>query len=362
MALDGGTDPPRDLDALEALLREAADRRYALALRTDTDAFRIANGEADGLPGVAVDVYGDDLVVHLADTPLDEGAILDAALRLGPTAVYVKRRPKDASHMREGDVEARAPREPVRGASVVVAPFIVEELGVPYEVDLGAGMSTGIFLDQRENRRRVREMAKGARVLNLFAYSGAFSVAAVRGGARETSSIDASANACAWARRNLALVDADEAHHTVTVADAFEALGGLAARRATFDLVILDPPSFSTTKNSRFTADGGYVALAASALRLVVPGGALLACTNHQGIVMAKFRRFLHEAAREAGIAIAQMKDLPPPEDFPPPPGKQPHLKSVLVRRAVFGSPGLPPERKAARPRPSNERLRSRKR
>ncbi len=266
-----------DLRRARSASFEAGRSKYALALRTDTDAFRIANGEADGLPGVAVDVYGDDPVVHLADTPLDEGAILDAALRLGPTAVYVKRRPKDASHMLKATSKlARL----AGGASVVVAPFVVEELGVPYEVDL-SGDVDGIFLDQRENRRRVREMAKGARVLNLFVPFGrVLGRRSARRRARNVLDRCLRERMCVGATKSRARRCRRGTPH----GDRRRCLRSArraAARRATFDLVILDPPSFSTTKNSRFTADG-VTSRSRQALCVSSPGGALLACTNHQ--------------------------------------------------------------------------------
>ena len=332
--LDRKTGDAPDVASVAGRMRAAADRRYGFFASGDTDAFRIVNGEGDGLPGVAVDIYGDELVVHLSDSPIAEDILLDAAASLGAEAVYVKRRPKDASRLSPTDVEQRAPKLPSRREVALPGPFVIEERAIPFEVDLGAGMSTGIFLDQRENRRRVAELAKGARVLNLFAYTGAFSVAAAKGGATTTLSVDASAPVCAWAERNLALVSADSRQHRAIAGDVFEVLKGMAKRGERFDLVILDPPSFSTTKASRFSADGGYVGLAAQAFGVVAAGGALLACTNHQGIVMAKFRRFLHEAARAAKVEVAQMKDLPAPEDFPPAPGKQAHLKSLLVRVA----------------------------
>ena len=114
-------------------------------------------------------------------------------------------------------------------------------------------------------------------------------------------------------------------------------LSRVAARGEPFDLIILDPPSFATTKQSRFSAEGDYRRVAALALRVLAPGGRLLACTNHRGIQRIKLRRYLHEAARDATREVVQMKDWPDPEDFPPAPGHEPHLKSVLV--TVAGRP-----------------------
>jgi 23S rRNA (cytosine1962-C5)-methyltransferase len=135
----------------------------------------------------------------------------------------------------------------------------------------------------------------------------------------------------AWARRNLDAVAADPALHETLEVDVIPWLDRVAPKGEPFDLVILDPPSFATTKQSRFSAADDYRDLAARALRVLVPGGRLLACTNHRGLARAKFRRFLHEAARATAREVAQMKDLPDPEDFPPEPGREPHLKSVLV-------------------------------
>lgn len=319
-------------DAIERALREAAERRYGIATLPQTTAFRIANGEGDGIGGVAVDIYGEYLVVSISSEEAERAreAILDAAARLGARGVYLKLRPKHASVIvdsRRGDF---APNAAVRGESAPES-FCIHELGLPFEVRLGDGLSTGIFLDQRENRRRVREQAKGKRVLNLFAYTGAFSVAAAAGGALETATVDVSRSVLEWARRNLDAIGADPKSHTLIETDALVWLKSAARGKDRYDLVILDPPSFATTKQTRFSAENDYRSTAALAMGVVAPGGRLLACTNHRGIVRAKLRRYLHEAAREAGRTVAQMKDLPAPVDFPPEPGREPAMKSVLV-------------------------------
>jgi len=117
----------------------------------------------------------------------------------------------------------------------------------------------------------------------------------------------------------------------VVRADALRWLKNEGRAGELFDLAILDPPSFATTKTSRFSAGDDYAALAASVLARLAPGGRLLACTNHRGTSKQRFRRSLHEAARLAKRAVAQMKDMPDPADFPADPGQEPHLKSVLV-------------------------------
>jgi 23S rRNA (cytosine1962-C5)-methyltransferase len=126
-------------------------------------------------------------------------------------------------------------------------------------------------------------------------------------------------------------VVADPAKHRVLEADVMKWLESGAKKDGPFDLVILDPPSFATTKYSRFSAESDYKKLAAMAMRVLSPGGRVLACTNHKGITNGKFRRVLQEAAREAGRTITQMKDWPEPEDVPAEPGKDIQLKTVFV-------------------------------
>ncbi len=324
---------PRDATGIEARMRAAAEARYPVARLPETTAFRVVNGAGDGLPGVDVDRYGDFFVVSLSgdEAVASREAVLDAAFALGPTGVYVKVRPKHASRIVDTRRDEVAPKLPVRGIAAP-DPLVVHELGLPFRTRLGDGLSTGVFLDQRENRRRVRELSKGARVLNLFAYTGAFTVAAVLGGARSSVTVDVSANVLAWARENLDALSADPKLHTCIDVDALAWLERVAPKGEPFDIVCLDPPSFATTKHSRFSAESDYQKLAALALRVVAPGGVLLACTNHRGIPRPKLRRKLHEAARDAGRQVVQMKDLPDPVDYPPEPGLECHLKSVLVR------------------------------
>lgn len=327
-----GTNALAKVEIIERRLREAAERRLGIARQPGTTCFRLANAEADGLPGVTVDRYGDFLVISLyeEDAVAAREMIFDAAKNLGATGVYVKNRPKHASRIVDGHKEEFAPKDPVRGAPHPES-FVVHEQTLPYEVRLGDGLSTGIFLDQRENRRRVREMAKGLSVANLFAYTGAFSVAAAAGGAKSTLTVDVSHGVLEWAQKNLERIGADPTKHRVLEADVMKWLELGAKKDGPFDLVILDPPSFATTKQSRFSAESDYKKLAAMAMRVLAPGGRLLACTNHKGIGHGKFRRVLQDAAGLAGRTIVQIKDWPDPEDVPAEPGKDVQLKSVFV-------------------------------
>jgi 23S rRNA (cytosine1962-C5)-methyltransferase len=321
-----------DPSLFAARLSEAVAARWALGTSADTTAFRIVHGEGDSLPGIAVDVYGEHLLVHFftEEALAQKDMILDGAFSLGVRGVYLMIHPKQSNTLVDPRQESLAPTAPVRGEAAA-APLVIRELGLEYRVRLGDGLKTGIFLDQRDNRRRVHELARGMRVLNLFAYTCAFTVAAAAGGARSTVSVDASKGALAWGSENLEANGLASPAHVMVDADAFAWLKLATKRSERYDLVILDPPSFATTKTSRFSAADDYAELAAQALAVVAPGGRLLACTNHRGTSVRKFRKRMHEAGRLARRAMLQVKDLAPPPDFPAAIGAEPDLKSLIV-------------------------------
>ncbi|MEZ4312297.1 MAG: class I SAM-dependent methyltransferase [Polyangiaceae bacterium] len=336
--LTGDSALPSSPADIESRLRLAAEKRASLFhARTEqgqpeTTAFRLANGAGDELPGVEVDVYDRHLVVSLTSPEAEShrDAVLDAAAALGPTGVYLKSRPKHASVLTPEEREARTPSTPVRG-DPAPAEFLVREGGLDFLVRLGDGLQTGLFLDQRDNRRRVRELSAGLSVLNLFAYTGAFTAAAIAGGASRTVTVDVSTGAIERARKNLALLGATEPAHTCIDVDALLYLKSALKRGEQFDLVILDPPSFATTKTSTFSAKDDLGKVLSLALQVTAPGGRLLVSTNHRGIARARLRRTIHDAARDARRELWQVKDLPGTVDFPPEPGAEPAMKSVLV-------------------------------
>jgi 23S rRNA (cytosine1962-C5)-methyltransferase len=339
---DAGPRMYDDGNAIICALASAVRRRYALGRSQGdhaTTAFRLVNGAGDALPGLVVDVHADWLVAEFEGDDAElfgrEGRktrVLDGLDSLGFDGVYLKVRPKQSSTLVDTRREDLAPKLPVRGTA---APFDVTVLenGIPYGVRLGDGLQTGLFLDQRLNRLRVREASKDKRVANLFAYTCAFSVAAARGGARETVSVDASVTALERGRHNFELAGvAPGSAHTFAAEDVFAWVARTRKRGTVFDIVILDPPSYSSTKKRRFVAKTDYRDLATDVMRLIAPHGSLLACVNHRGIGRERFRKHLYEAARAAGREVLQAKDLPTPSDFPPPLGGESHLKAVWVR------------------------------
>ncbi len=314
--LSASYDPFEPASIRETLAR-ATERRWGLARREDLSAYRLVNASGDGLPGVAVDVYAEWLVLHLYDEGLPhEATILDAlADAVAPRGVYVKRRPKQANVIVAAS-ETHAPAEPVFGTAAP-SPLPILEHGVPLLSRLDDGLSTGVFLDQRHNRARVRELSADARVLNLFAYTCPFTVAAGLGGARSTLSIDASARALEHGRANLEHAGLDASQHRLERADCFDALRRLAERTERFDLVICDPPTYSTTKSTRWKSGKAWRGLARLAFSVLAPGGKLLLCSNDRRMSQRAFRRHVRQAADDERLAVGQLKDLSSPPDFP---------------------------------------------
>jgi len=318
-------------DLFQVRLHAAIEARWALGRSTETTAFRVVNGEGDGLEGIAIDIYGDHLLVHFfSDEALaHKESILDQVASLGARGVYAMTHPKQSNTLVDPRNEALAPSHPLRGQPAE-SPLVIWESGLAFRVRLGDGLKTGIFLDQRENRRRVRELAPGKRVLNLFAYTCGFTIAAAAGGASRTTSVDASRGALDWGAANLEQNGLAGEHHALVDEDVFTWLKLANKRGERYDLVVLDPPSYATTKTSRFSAAQDFPDLASRALQVLAPGGRMLACTSHRGISFRKFRKQMHEAGRLAKRTVVQIKDLPEPPDFPSPPGADPHLKTVL--------------------------------
>jgi 23S rRNA (cytosine1962-C5)-methyltransferase len=322
----------KDAGVFQSRLEQAIQARWSVGRAADTTAFRLVHGGGDGLEGIAIDVYGDHLLVHFfSDEAIAyKDAIVDQVASLGARGVYTMCHPKQSNTLVDPRTESLAPSLPVRGEPAD-KPFVIWESGLAFRVRLGDGLKTGLFLDQRENRRRVRELSAGKRVLNLFAYTCGFTVAAAAGGASRTTSVDASRGALDWGAENLEQNGLTGEHHALVDQDVFGWLKLAIKRGERYDLVVLDPPSYATTKTSRFSAVDDLPDLAARALEVVAPGGRLLACTNHRGISFRRFRKQMHEAGRLAKRSILQIKDLPDPPDFPTFPGSDPHLKSVLI-------------------------------
>lgn len=210
----------------------------------------------------------------------------------------------------------------------LLGPFVVQENGARFWIDFSAGYSQGIFLDQRENRRALRERSAGKSVLNCFAYTCAFGVAAALGGAR-TTNLDLSKPCLDWGRRNYALNGLDPAAHDFIFGDVADWLARFAKKQRRFDFVILDPPTFSRDRRGRvFTIESGITALVRAAEKILAPGGAIFCSTNQRSLSAAEFHRLL--LAGLAGPRGWEITSEPMPPDF----CGEAYLKSCWLSRA----------------------------
>ncbi len=325
-----------DNSAVARLVTRAVERRALLTRDEATTAYRLVNGAGDMLPGVTVDHYDGVLVVNLYDTEADPRPVVAALSALpGTRSIYVKRRPRTAARLSAEETAALAPHTPAWGERV--ESLAVRENNLSYLIRPGAGLSAGLFLDMRETRARVRTLAAGAAVLNTFAYTCAFGVAAAAGRAARALNLDAARPALAWGQENYGLNGLAADPYDFVYGDAFDWLGRLARRAAgggqAFDLVIADPPSYSTVKGRRFAVSRDYAELAAACARVAAPGGLLLLCANEARLPRAAFQRDCLRGIAAAGRAArVQAYDSAPALDFPVPPGEESHLKGLLLR------------------------------
>lgn len=299
-----------------ALLAERVDAALALRRRVvppETSAWRLLNAENDALPGIRVDVWGSWAAVSL-DSPSLLGLLPPlaevVAERLDLAGVVGGFRPDPR------DTRGSWPAPPgwVWG-SPPDAPVVVRERGVAFRVELDARKDQGLFPDMRSVRAWLDPHWAGTRVLNLFAHTGAFSVFAARGGAREVHTVDLSATWLARARENLRLNGLPEGE--VVEDDAFRALDRYRRAGVRFDRVLLDPPSHSHSPWGTWSAEKDYPRLVAAALRVLEPGGWLVAASNLGSVSPKQFHGWLAEGAERAGRRLLVLLDAGAAPDFP---------------------------------------------
>ena len=303
----------------QRLERAIALRRNHAGLG-DTTAYRLVNGEGDGLPGLTVDCYGDYLMVQLYCAGWRRHMkLLVQALDelLAPAGIYEKSRPQNTREL-ESEGDDKKYGNLLSGAPAP-EPLQVLENGLSFQVSLERGLNTGLFLDQRKNRRDLMGRVKGKRFLNLFSYTGAFSVAAAAAGASLVTSVDASPGYMEKARGNFSLNRLNPKRHEFLVGDCLAVLDEMGRQQKVYDVILMDPPSFSTTAKSRFTTRGGTADLVAAALKLLKAGGVLIASSNHQKVDLADYLKELRRGALQAGSRLQVISMAGQPEDFPYP-------------------------------------------
>ena len=302
------------LDGAFFLRRLRAALEYRRAASLVADAYRLCWSEADGLPGLVVDRYGQVSVVQPLTLGMERALprIEEALGLLFPSgAVY---RLDDTTAAR---IEGFAPQRGWAGTgSAGPAEITLAEGECRFAISFGSGHKTGLYLDQRENRRIVAGHAPGRRVLDAFCYTGAFACQALKAGAAQALLLESSAEALAGAEKNLAL-NGLPGRAELRAGNAFDELRALEARRERFGVVVLDPPPFTRRKESVEAAARGYKEINLRGLRVLEPGGVLatFSCSHH--VTPALFEAICREAAGDAGIAVRVLATLGPSLDHP---------------------------------------------
>jgi 23S rRNA (cytosine1962-C5)-methyltransferase len=313
--------------------------RRALALREDlvrgTTGYRLVHGENDGLPGVVADRYGDFAVLKLYSAGLTphRAHIVEALRQEAKGLVGVFGRDEIP---RDEESDEAAPQGRVLWGAEPPERIEIDEHGMKLLVDVRRGQKTGMFLDQRENRRLVRDLSAGrGDALNLFGYTGGFSVAAALGGARHVVTIDVDRDAIVLARENFRVNGLDPADHAFASEDAFEILKRYKAQGRQFDLVVCDPPAFAKSQKAVEAAVAGYASLNRAALHVLAPGGLLVTASCSARVSPEMFQDAVKEAAYKTHIDLQLVEDRRQPPDHPVAPqfreGR--YLKCAVYRR-----------------------------
>ncbi len=305
---------------LEQRLRDAATLRAGV-IGPDTNAYRLMYGEGDFLPGITADRY-ERFAVLKSYTESVSALVPEVARILGMSL-----RLKGVVSRDSGETRALWGQLPP-------PELTVQENGLRLLANLYDGQKTGLFLDHRDNRQTLARFTAGQRVLNLFSYTGAFSLYALQGRAAHVTSVDIAPAATEDAKRNFALNGFDSDAHTFLSTDVFALLTEYVSRKEQFDVIVLDPPSLARNKKSRFSALRAYTKLNAQALRCVQPGGFLATASCTAQVSPEDFRRILGEAAAAAGVRAQVIHETGHAPDHPVPAGfpEGRYLKFLILR------------------------------
>ncbi len=285
--------------------------RTGIASRPDNDTYRLVHGEGDSLPGLIVDIYGETAVMqaHSVGMHVNRGEVAEALKNtLGDKLknIYYKSEttlPYKADITKDNGY--------IMGSD---AANISTEYGLKFHIDWIRGQKTGFFVDQRENRSLLEKYAKGRKLLNMFCYTGGFSIYALRGGAEVVHSVDCSAKAIDLTNANVAINFPDDKRHAAYAEDAFDYLERMGNN---YDLIILDPPAFAKHRDSLRNALIGYRRLNAKAIEKIQPGGILFTFSCSQVVSKENFRTAVFTAAAMAKRNVRILHQLTQPSDHP---------------------------------------------
>ena len=281
----------------QRLIRSLAMRSHLIAAG-ETNALRLVHAESDGIPGLVVDQYAETLVVQCLTAGAEHwrDVLVDLLVELtGASGVF------ERSDVEVRRLEGLEPRVGLLYGSLPES-LVIEENGLKFAVDVAGGQKTGFYLDQRQNRYKLRQAAYGRRVLNCFCYTGAFSIYAAAGGAASVLSVDSSSEALATAEKNARLNGFEGKQLVWQAGDVFEVLRAMRDRAQSFDLIILDPPKFAPTATQARRAVRGYKDINLLALKLLNPGGLLFTFSCSGGVDADLFQKVVAGAALDARV------------------------------------------------------------
>nr|WP_251047759.1 class I SAM-dependent rRNA methyltransferase [Planococcus sp. ISL-109] len=297
---------------IERKLELAISRREDFFNNPETTAFRVFNGEGDGLGGLTIDYYaGFYLLSWYSEGVYSFRDEVVAALEnvADCTGIYEKKRFDTKGQYIEDDDYVAGERGEF--------PLIIKENGMNFAVYLNDGAMTGIFLDQRDVRQAIRtKYAEGKTVLNTFSYTGAFSVAAVLGGADKTTSVDLAKRSSAKTIEQFSVNGIDFEEQDILVMDVFNYFKYAKRKELAFDVVVLDPPSFARSKKYIFSAAKDYTGLMKQAIDITAPQGLIVASTNSASFNMKKFTHMIEQAFKDTGKTYKIVETFSLPEDF----------------------------------------------
>ncbi len=335
-----------DANWISARVEEAWELRATIRAG-ETNAYRWIYGEGDGLPGMVVDRYGDYAIIqtYAASVATLVPLVVPALRRCDYTLRgIVQKSPEPDSAGRATAATKQTATEPHSQPTAAqlqrlwgeLPPedLVIQEHGLFFRANLYVGQKTGLFLDQRENRYTVEQWAAERRVLNCFAYTGGFSLYALRGGATEVVSCDSARAAAEDAAGNMHLNGFDPNAYPFLLDDCFKLLDRFRQQGRRFEMIILDPPSFARAKSSRYAAGRAYTRLNMLALHCITPGGLLVSSSCTSQVSSEMFREALAEAALQARQRLQILYEASQPADHPVPAGfpEGRYLKFVIAR------------------------------
>lgn len=301
-----------DFNFFESRISAAIERRSNFKLNTQTTAYRLFNGEGDGIGGLSIDYFDGYYMVSWYSEGIYSMkhhvyGVLDKIVNA--KAIYEKKRfDTKGQYIDQDDYVSGTPGD---------FPIIVKENGMNFAVDLNDGAMTGIFLDQRDVRAALRDKySEGNHVLNTFSYTGAFSVAALSGGAVKTTSVDLAKRSLAKTIEQFSVNGIDYEAQDIKVMDVFDYFRYAKRHELKFDVVVLDPPSFARSKKYTFSSAKDYTALLQDAIAVTEKKGFIVASTNNASFSMKKFKTFIDEAFKTTGTKYKILEESSLPKDF----------------------------------------------